>query len=97
MPLGLNMEPPRGHMFYVGLHRENIKKSSYHKLRALIFGMLHHQVGLYQVCSNYAPRAKNGRMQGAPCIAKASIGKHEKKTSCLVQTMALEPPNLYLD
>ena len=28
--------------------------------RALIFGIKHHLVDLYQVCSNYAPGAKNG-------------------------------------
>ena len=34
------------------------------RLRALIFGMQHHLVGLYQSCSNYAPWALNGPAQG---------------------------------
>ena len=28
MSLGPKMAPPRGHMFYIGLYRENMKKSS---------------------------------------------------------------------
>ena len=33
--------------------------------RALIFGIYHHLVDLYQVGSNYAPWAKNGPPQGS--------------------------------
>ena len=36
------------------------------RLRALIFGMLHHLVDLYQVCSNYAPGAKMAPHQMSP-------------------------------
>ena len=56
------MAPPWGHMFYTGLYREKMKKifSETTRPRALIFGMLHHLVDLNQVCSNYAPGAKNG-------------------------------------
>ena len=32
--------------------------------RVLIFGMYHHLVDLYQVCSNYAPGAKKGPTGG---------------------------------
>ena len=32
--------------------------------RALIFGMKHHLVNLYQVCLNYFPGAKNGPPRG---------------------------------
>ena len=32
---------------------------------ALIFGMLHYRVNLYQECSNYDPGAKNGIAQGS--------------------------------
>ena len=32
--------------------------------RAVIFGMKHHLVDLYQVCTNYAPGAKNGSAPG---------------------------------
>ena len=30
------------------------------RLRALIFGLMHHLLDLYQVCSNYTHAAKNG-------------------------------------
>ena len=53
----------RGHMFYIGLHRDKHEKifmSETVRLRALIFGMWHHLVDLYQVCSNNAIGAKPG-------------------------------------
>ena len=31
---------------------------------ALIFGLKHHLIDLYQVCTNYAPGAKNGPASG---------------------------------
>ena len=46
---------PRGHIFYIGLYRENIKLiflSETTRHRVLIFSMEHHQLYLYQVCSN---------------------------------------------
>ena len=55
------MTPPQGHMFYIGLcseKQENIFLSEIIKPRFLIFGMKHHLVDLYQVCSNYAPWAQ---------------------------------------
>ena len=54
-------------MFYIGLYRETHEKiflSETIRLRALIFGMEHHLVNLYQVCSNYAPGTKNGPALG---------------------------------
>ena len=48
-------------MFYIGLYRENVKKifvSETTEPRALILGIKHHQVDLYQVCSNNAPGVK---------------------------------------
>ena len=33
--------------------------------RALVFGMLHHLVDFYQVCSNYAPVTKNSPASGS--------------------------------
>ena len=48
-------------MLCIGLYREKQGKiflSETIRLRALIFGMKHHLVDLYQVCSNYAPWAK---------------------------------------
>ena len=63
---------PRGHMICIDLYRENMKKSSNPettRLRVLIFGMKHHLVNHYQVCSNYAPGAKNGPAPGVTCFA----------------------------
>ena len=59
--------PPRGshvlHRLYRGKH-EKIFLSESIWFRALIFGMWHHLVDLYHVCSNYAPGAKNGPPRG---------------------------------
>ena len=55
-------------MFYIGLYREQHEKiflSETTKPRALIFGMQHHLVDLYQVCSNYSRGAKNGSFRGS--------------------------------
>ena len=55
-------------MFYVGLYRENhetIFLSEITRPRALIFGMKHHLVNLYEVCSYYIPGAKNGPVPGS--------------------------------
>ena len=54
-------------MFYIDLYcekHENIFLSETIRLRVLIFGMLHHLVNLYQVCSNYAPGTKKTRPRG---------------------------------
>ena len=40
-------------MFYIGLYRENKKETRWP--RALMFGIQHHLVELYPVCSNYGP------------------------------------------
>ena len=47
------MALPWGHMFYIGLYREKQKifLSEITRPRALMFGMKHHLVDLYQVCS----------------------------------------------
>ena len=57
------MARPVGHMFYIVLYREKHEKiflSETKRPRALIFGMKHHIVNIYQVCSNYIPGTKNG-------------------------------------
>ena len=57
-----------GKMFYIGLYREKHEKifmSETTMPRALIFGMKHHLVNLYQVCSNYIPWAKKGLPLGS--------------------------------
>ena len=54
-------------MFYIGLYREQHEKiflSETTRPRAMIFGMKHHLVNLYQVYSNYSPGAKNGPAPG---------------------------------
>ena len=40
--------------------------------RALIFGMVHYLVDLYQVCSNYGPGAKSGPVLGITCLTLAN-------------------------
>ena len=64
---------PRGHMFYMGLYRENMKRillSETTRLKALVFGMQHHLVDLYKVDLNYAP--------GGHIFHRLIQGKHEK-------------------
>ena len=59
---------PWGHMFNIGLYRgkhEKIVLSDATRPRALIFGMKHHLVNLFQVCSIYIPGAKNGSPLGS--------------------------------
>ena len=46
--------------------------------RALIFGMKHHLVNFYQVCSNYIPGAKNGPPKGSHVYIGLYKEKHEK-------------------
>ena len=56
-------------MFYIVLYREKHEKiflSETIRLRALIFGMYHHLVDLFQVCSNNALGTKNGLPQVSP-------------------------------
>ena len=56
------MARPWGLMLYTGIYMEKRKKKILPETttrRALIFGMKHHLVDLYQVCSNYAPVAKD--------------------------------------
>ena len=49
-------------LLIIRLIKENVKSllSENTGPRALIFGSQHHLVDLYQVCSNNAPRVKNG-------------------------------------
>ena len=80
-------------MFYFGLYRENHKKIFLFETtrpRALIFGMEHHLVNLYQVFSNYRPGAKNGPSPGVTCFTEAYIGKLIEKIF-LSETIVFEP------
>ena len=65
-------------MFYIGLHREKIKKiilSETTSHRALVFCMRHHLVDAYQVCSNYAPGTQNGPVLGSHVLHRLIFGK----------------------
>ena len=58
-------------MFNIGLYSEKHEKiflSETIRPRVLIFGISFHLVDLYQVCSEYAPAAKNGPALGVTCF-----------------------------
>ena len=72
------MTPPGGHMLYIDLYREkheNIFLSETTRPKAFIFGMKHHLVNLYQVCSNYTPGAKNGSTPGSHALHRLKYGE----------------------
>ena len=56
----------RSHRLKIDFQDENLKifSSETTRPRALLFGMYHHLVDLYQNCSNYSPGAKNGPAPG---------------------------------
>ena len=57
------MGPPRGSHVFIGLFKgkhHKILLSETTKTKALTFGMHHHLVDHFRVCSNYTPGAKNG-------------------------------------
>ena len=69
-------------MFYIGLYRQKHEKiflSETIRPRALIFGIKHHLVDLYQFCSNHATGVKIGPVPGGHmfCIG-LFMEKHEK-------------------
>ena len=65
-------------MLYIGLHSDKHEKiwAETIRPRVLIIDMKHHLVDLYQLCSNYAPWAKNGP---APGWHMLYIGLHTEK------------------
>ena len=65
------MGPPLSSMFCIDLYWETVKISLSKTTlpRALMFGMKRYVVELYQVCSNYAPWAKNESALGVTCSA----------------------------
>ena len=82
---GAKNGPARGITCYTGLYREKHGKIFLPETirhRALIFVMKHHLVDHYQVCSNYAPGAKNGRPWGNMFYIGLHREKREK-SSCL--------------
>ena len=66
-------------------YKENIKIFCSETIlpRAMIFGMLHHLVDIYQLCSNNAPEAKQGHTLGVKCFTKDDIGENIKTSSSL--------------
>ena len=73
--------PAPGVTCFLTYFRENMKKIFLSKTiwpTALIFGMWHQLVDLYQVCSNYAPGAKNGPARGHMFYIGLYRVKHEK-------------------
>ena len=73
-------------MFYIGLYSEKHEKNFLSETiwsRVLIFGMYHHLVDLYQVCSNYAPLSKNDPAPGVTCFTWAYIVKNMIKSTGL--------------
>ena len=48
----------KGPMF--NIDKEKLFLSETTRLKALIFGLLHHLMDIYHICSNYAHGAKNG-------------------------------------
>ena len=55
-------------MLYRKLEKKNFLSET-RRPRVLIFGMLHHIVDLYQVCSNNAHGVKNGLAPGVTYFA----------------------------
>ena len=69
--LGPKMAWPLGSQFYLGFYREKHEKiilSETTRPKALIFGMKHNLVDLYQVCSNYTTGAINDPTPGVICF-----------------------------
>ena len=68
---GTKNGPTRGNMFYIGLYREKYEKiflSETTRPRGLIFGMKHHLVNLYQVCSIYISLGPKMAHPGVTCF-----------------------------
>ena len=67
-----------GHRFYISFYREKHEKtflSETIKPRALIFGMKHHLVDLYQVSSNWTPGVKMATPQGSHALLRLIYGE----------------------
>ena len=88
MPLGSKLAPPQGgHKFETWEQRRKILKfffSETRKCRALIFGMKHLLVDLYQDCSYDAPGIKTGLATGV------TISKHRNKDGKLQNSSFLK-------
>ena len=73
IPLGPKMAGPGGSNVLRWLikrkHKKNFLSETLGLDRALTFGMYHHLVDLYQVCSNYTPGSKNVSAPGVKFIS----------------------------
>ena len=50
---------------------------------------------LYQVCSNYAPCAKNGPVPGVTCFTSIGLYRENMKKSSCLKPQELEPYNIW--
>ena len=81
-PWGQKWPHPRGQIVYIGLYGENMKKIFWSEItrpRALSFGMKHHLVVLYQVCSNYTSGATKWPHPGSHMFYIGLYSKNMKK------------------
>ena len=86
-PWGQNWPRPRGHKFETYEQRRKTLKfffSETRKCKALIFGMKHLLVDLYQDCSYDAPGIKTGPAQGV------TSSKHRNKQGKLQNSSSLK-------
>ena len=74
---------------YIGQNVKKIFLSEITGPRALLFGMKHHLVDLYQVCSNDTPGAKNGPPHWSHILHR--LQRENVKTSTCVKPQGLEP------
>ena len=63
-------------MFYIDIYREKHEKFFLSETISLIFGMQHHLVDLFQVCSNNALGTKNGLPQVSPGTCQLSTDSY---------------------
>ena len=88
MPLGSKLVPPQGgHKFETEEQRRKTLKfffSETRKCRALIFGMKHLLVDMYQDCSYDAPGVKTGLAPGV------TSSKHRNKDGKLQNSSSLK-------
>ena len=78
-------------MFYIGLNREKHEKiflTETTRPRVLIFGMKHHLVDFYQVCSNHTPGAKNAPHPGGHMLY---IGLNREKVEKIFLSETIRP------
>ena len=66
------------HRLILEKHRKIFLTETIRPKALILFGMWHDLVDLYQVCSNYAPWAKNGPTPGVTFYIGLYRGKHGK-------------------